>query len=53
MDDNLKIINFLQDFGCAKLEHLQKLFGRKNNNFKSILSGNMISRISKAIYKIV
>ena len=44
MEDKLKVINFLQDFGCAKLEHLQKLFGEKNNNFKSILSSNMISK---------
>ena len=44
MVDKLKVINFLQDFGCAKLEHLQKLFEEKNNNFKSILSSNMISK---------
>lgn len=44
MEDKLKVINFLQDFGCAKLEHLQKLFEEKNNNFKSILSSNMISK---------
>ena len=44
MDNKLKVINFLQDFGCAKLEHLQKLFGKKNNNFKSILNSNMVSK---------
>ena len=44
MNDKLKVINFLQDFGCAKLEHLQKLFGEKNNNFRNILNSNMISK---------
>ena len=44
MIDKLKVINFLQDFGCAKLEHLQILFGEKNNNFKSILNENMVSK---------
>lgn len=44
MVDKLKVINFLQDFGCAKLEHLQILFDSKNDNFKSILSSNMISK---------
>ena len=44
MTDNLKIENFLQDFGCARLEHLQILYGEKNNNFKSILRSNNISK---------
>lgn len=44
MDNKLKVINFLQDFGCAKLEHLQKLFEEKNNNFKNILNSTMISK---------
>ena len=44
MIDNLKIENFLQDFGCAKLEHLQILFGEKNNNFKGVLRGNNVSK---------
>lgn len=44
MIDKLKIINFLQDFGCAKLEHLQILFNDKSENFKSILSSNFISK---------
>ncbi len=44
MEDKLKVINFLQDFGCAKLEHLQKLFEEKNNNFKNILNSTMISK---------
>lgn len=39
-----KIINFLQDFGSAKLEHLQRLFDEYNNNFKNILSSNIISK---------
>lgn len=44
MIDNLKIINFLQDFGCAKLEHLQILFDNTDNNFKSILKSNVITK---------
>lgn len=44
MIDEIKIINFLQDFGCASLKHLQILFNDKNNNFKNILSNNLISK---------
>lgn len=44
MVDKLKIINFLQDFGCARLEHLQILYNDRNNNFRSILHGNMVSK---------
>ena len=44
MIDKLKIINFLQDFGCAKERQLQIIFDDKNNNFKNILTGNMISK---------
>ena len=44
MIDKLKVINFLQDFGCATLEQLQVLFNDKMNNFKSILDGKIISK---------
>lgn len=44
MVDRLKVINFLQDFGCARLNQLQILFKSKTDNFKNILSGNMVSR---------
>lgn len=44
MIDNLKIENFLQDFGCARLEHLQILYGEKNNNFKYILRSNNVRK---------
>lgn len=44
MVDKIKVINFLQDFGCARLNQLQILYNDKENNFKSILSGNMVSR---------
>ncbi|MCI8470453.1 MAG: hypothetical protein HFJ35_03025 [Clostridia bacterium] len=44
MVDRQKVINFLQDFGCAKLSHLQKLFGDENDNFKNILYSNMVSK---------
>lgn len=46
MDDKLKVINFLQDFGCATLRQLQILFNKPNDNFKNILSNNVISRKS-------
>lgn len=42
--DRLKVINFLQDFGCATLEQLQILFDDKKNNFKNILTENVISK---------
>ncbi len=44
MVDKLKVINFIQDFGCANLEQLQILFNDRNNNFKDILSSNMVSK---------
>lgn len=44
MVDKLKVINFLQDFGCAKLNQLQILYGNKNNNFNNVLHGNMVSK---------
>ena len=43
VSDN-EILNFLQDFGCAKPEHLQILFDLKNDNFKRLLSSNMVSK---------
>lgn len=44
MVDKLKVINFLQDFGCAKLNQLQILYNDPTNNFNNILSGNMVSK---------
>ena len=44
MNDELKIINFIQDFGCATLKQLQILFNRPHDNFKNILSSNIISQ---------
>lgn len=44
MIDYNKVINFLQDFGCARLQQLQILFGNEKENFKSILNGNVISK---------
>lgn len=44
MTSKIKIINFLQDFGCAKIEHLQILFSSPNDNFKNILQENTISK---------
>lgn len=45
MIDKLKVINFLQDFGCAKLNQLQiLLYNDENNNFKNVLNGNIVSK---------
>lgn len=44
MINNQKVINFIQDFGCAKLEQLQIIFDDNKNSFKSILSSNMVSK---------
>lgn len=44
MVDKLKVINFLQDFECAKLEQLQKLFDAPGDNFRSILTENIVSK---------
>lgn len=44
MVDKLKVINFLQDFGCAKLEHLQTIFNSRNDNFNNILTSNIVSK---------
>lgn len=39
-----KVINFLQDFGAARIDQLQRLFNEYNNNFRDILSSNMVSK---------
>lgn len=44
MIDKLKVINFLQDFGCARLSQLQILYNDEKNNFNSVLSGRMVSK---------
>ena len=44
MVNKLQVINFLQDFGCARLSYLQKLYGDENNNFKNVLDGNIVSK---------
>lgn len=43
MVDKLKVINFLQDFGCARLNQLQILYNDEKNNFNNILNSNMVS----------
>lgn len=43
-NEKIKVINFLQDFGCASLKQLQILFNKPNNNFKDILGRNIISK---------
>ena len=44
MVDRLKVINFLQDFGCARLNQLQKLFNAPEDNFRNILTGNLVNK---------
>lgn len=44
MVDEQKVINFIQDFGCAKLQHLQILFDDKDSNFRNVLKSNVVSR---------
>lgn len=43
-DEKIKVINFIQDFGCCRESHLQILFNRPNDNFKAILSHNVVSK---------
>lgn len=44
MVDKLKVMNFLQDFGCARLNQLQILYNDEKNNFKDVLDRNMVSK---------
>ena len=44
MIDRIKVLNFLQDFGCAKLEQLQTLFEDEDYNFSNLLYDNMVSK---------
>ena len=48
MNDELKIINFIQDFGCATLKQLQILFNKPHDNFKNILISVLIN-LEKAL----
>ena len=43
-DERIKVINFLQDFGCATLKQLQVLYNKPNDNFKDILTGDFVSK---------
>lgn len=43
-NENLKIINFLQDFGCATISQLQILFNKPNDNLKNVLTSNFVSK---------
>lgn len=44
MVDKIKVLNFLQDFGCSRLDQLQTLFSDTNDNFKNVLDTNMVSK---------
>lgn len=43
-DEKVKIINFIEDFGCCTLKHLQILFNKPKDNFRSILQSNFVSK---------
>lgn len=43
-NEKIKIINFIQDFGCCTLKQLQILFNMPNNNFKDILQCNFVTK---------
>lgn len=42
--EDIEIINFLQDFGCARIDQLKILFSDKNINFKNLLASNLVSK---------
>lgn len=44
MIDKIKVMNFLQDFGCSRLSQLQILFNNNNNNFRNLLDNSMVSK---------
>ena len=48
-NEKIKIINFIQDFGCCTLKQLQILFDMPNNNFKDILQSNFVSKKGEII----
>lgn len=48
-NEKVKIINFIQDFGCCTLKQLQILFDMPNNNFKDILQSNFVSKKGEII----
>lgn len=43
-DEKIKILNFIQDFGCCTLKQLQILYNKPNDNFKDILKENFVSK---------
>jgi len=43
-NEKIKVINFLQDFGGATLKQLQILYDKPNDNFKDILTENLVSK---------
>ncbi len=43
-DEKIKIINFLQDFGCATIKQLQILYNKPRDNFRDILTSNLVSK---------
>ena len=44
-----RVLNFIQNFGCATEEQLQKMFGLNKSDFRDILNSNSVSK-KKDIY---
>jgi len=49
-NEKIRVINFLQDFGCATLRQLQVLYNKPNDNFKDILTSNLVSKKRRYFY---
>ena len=35
-DEEIEVLNFIQDFGCARIDQLKNLFSDKNINYKNV-----------------
>ena len=44
MENDLKIINFLQDFGCATIDQLKILTGKADYYFRNIINSDVVSK---------
>lgn len=42
-DEEIEVLNFIQDFGCARIDQLKNLFSH-NINYKNILNSNMVRK---------
>lgn len=51
MIDKTKVINSLQNFGCARLDQLHILFNDNMEKFNSLLSNNMVIKKDNILLK--